>query len=495
MPKPEQRRKKGIAASIRDLFRARDCLNLRNVRLKHLKYMLIFPLAPVFANMQKALFSDSLYFFGLDAMTLTGSAYCFGAGMFFALARPRAIAKNARILAAATAVFFVSWVIMPESRTSVLTAMFFAAGLGGCAAYASFAYTFILNNTERFLGASGISLFFALNQLDYGLNLISGIFARSYLTVLVAGTCICLMLYKKDDFSDVEEKPRPALNPPLLLALYFFVAHYFVEIFYTYLPGSSARHTIILNGAVGILVVFLGIALQFATRRSIWNMCNLFFIAIIATYVLCFMPEGSAFRSAARFLHGFEQMGYIAAYYLLGCVFKKHGDFGIFRLCLITILPVSMLSYLIPGVIAAYAPSRLPLAGTLVSSLVFIVFILMSPAYFKYLFFADWSDDFHGIDMNAAGDAARDEKHSAELEHCGLSPREKEVALLLLQGKNAKHIAEKLEISTNTVNFHIKNLYKKVGISARSELFARFGSKDPEFENGEKRAGPGRKVN
>ena len=71
-------------------------------------------------------------------------------------------------------------------------------------------------------------------------------------------------------------------------------------------------------------------------------------------------------------------MGYIAAYYLLGCVFKKHGDFRIFKLCLVTILPVSMLSYVIPGIFASYAPT-LPLAATLTSGAVFILFILMSP--------------------------------------------------------------------------------------------------------------------
>jgi DNA-binding CsgD family transcriptional regulator len=293
------------------------------------------------------------------------------------------------------------------------------------------------------------------------------------LTALVAGSCACLFLYRTRDFAVAENKPKATLYPALKLTLYFFVAHYFVEIFYTYLPGASMPNAMVANGTVGILVVCLAVALQFITKRSIWNMCNLFFLAEIGTYILYFMPEGSALRSFARFLHGFEQMGYIAAYYLLGCVFKKHGDFRIFKLCLVTILPVSMLSYVIPGIFASYAPTLLPLAATLTSGAVFVVFILMSPAYSKHLFFAEWSDDFYGVDMAEAGQKI---KQSGMLEGLNLSPREKEVASLLLQGQSAKDIAKKLEITISTANFHIKNLYKKLNIGSRSELFARFAS-------------------
>jgi DNA-binding CsgD family transcriptional regulator len=471
--KAEQSMGKSIPTSFFELIRSKDNINIRNVRLDHLQYMLIFPLAPVFANMQGTLFGDSIRLFGLDAMTLTGSAYCIGAGALFAFSNVKNVAKVSRISAIVTAAAYIPWVMMGESRLSLLLAILFMFFLGGCAACSAFAYTFALNNTERLLGVAAISTFFALNQIDSGLSLLSGFFDKTYLTALVAGSCVCLFLYKANDFTVVGNKPKATLNPAIKLTLYFFVAHYFVEIFYTYLPGASMPHAIVANGAVGILAVCLTVALQLITKRSIWNMCNLFFIAEIGTYILHFMPEGSALRSFARFLHGFEQIGYIAAYYLLGCVFKKHGDFRIFKLCLVTILPVSMLSYIIPGIFAAYTPELLPLAATLTSGAVFILFILMSPAYSRHLFFTEWSDDFYGTDMDDAGQRI---EQSGTLEGLGLSPREKEVASLLLQGQSAKDIAKELEITVSTVNFHIKNLYKKLNIGNRSELFARFAS-------------------
>ncbi|MGI6751568.1 MAG: helix-turn-helix transcriptional regulator [Anaerovoracaceae bacterium] len=475
MPKAAKNTGKGFAAYFLALLRSKDNINIRNVRLSHLKYMLIFPLAPVFANMQGVLFSDSIQLFNLDAMTLMGSAYCVGAGALFAFTNTRNMVLFARVSALTTAAFFTIWLFMTESLSSLLVAISFMFALGGCAACASFAYTFTLNNTERLLGAAAISLFFAFNQIISGLNLLSGIFDKTYLAALILGTCVCLFLYRTGDFLVIEKRPKASLNPALKLTLYFFIAHYFVEIFYTYLPGASSPTAMIANGTVGILVVCLAVVLQLATKRSVWNMCNIFFIAMICTYGLYFMPEESLLRSFARYIHGFEQMGYIAAYYLLGCVFKKHGDFRIFKLCLVTILPISMISYVIPGTISTYMPELLPITATLTSGAVFIIFILLSPAYSKYLFYAEWSDDFQSIDMIGIH---RKVEESNILDKLNLTPREKEVVVLLLNGKDAKQIASELDISVHTANFHIKNLYKKLGISNRSELFARLSLQD-----------------
>ena len=91
------------------LLRSKDNINIKNLRTKYLKYMLIFPLAPVFANMQGALFSDSISLLGLDAMTLMGSAYCIGAGALFALTNTKNMAMISRISAMATAAAYMVW--------------------------------------------------------------------------------------------------------------------------------------------------------------------------------------------------------------------------------------------------------------------------------------------------------------------------------------------------------------------------------------------------
>ncbi len=55
-------------------------------------------------------------------------------------------------------------------------------------------------------------------------------------------------------------------------------------------------------------------------------------------------------------------------------------------------------------------------------------------------------------------------------ERYGLSPRERELILLVLQGRNNSEIAETLFISVSTVKSHLSNIYEKFGVKNRYEL-------------------------
>lgn len=54
-----------------------------------------------------------------------------------------------------------------------------------------------------------------------------------------------------------------------------------------------------------------------------------------------------------------------------------------------------------------------------------------------------------------------------------LSPREKEVLPLILEGKSNKEIAEKLFIEISTVKKHVERILNKTGMSNRSELISK----------------------
>jgi DNA-binding CsgD family transcriptional regulator len=68
---------------------------------------------------------------------------------------------------------------------------------------------------------------------------------------------------------------------------------------------------------------------------------------------------------------------------------------------------------------------------------------------------------------------AQAEKANAE-EHLGLSPREKEVFALMLKNMPLKAIASELGIAFNTVNFHYRSIYRKLGINSKGELFMKY---------------------
>jgi DNA-binding NarL/FixJ family response regulator len=56
-----------------------------------------------------------------------------------------------------------------------------------------------------------------------------------------------------------------------------------------------------------------------------------------------------------------------------------------------------------------------------------------------------------------------------------LTTREKEILQLLVNGLSYKEIAANCFISNETLNSHIKNIYRKLNVHSRSEIAARFG--------------------
>lgn len=64
----------------------------------------------------------------------------------------------------------------------------------------------------------------------------------------------------------------------------------------------------------------------------------------------------------------------------------------------------------------------------------------------------------------------------------GLSPRELEVAMLLVQGIRQDDIAQRLNLSPKTVNTHKSRLFEKIGVQdsiALARMAARYGLMDP----------------
>ncbi len=55
-----------------------------------------------------------------------------------------------------------------------------------------------------------------------------------------------------------------------------------------------------------------------------------------------------------------------------------------------------------------------------------------------------------------------------------LTDREREIAILVLNGHSSRSIAEVIGVTPGTVKIHRKNFYRKLGISTQSELFATF---------------------
>jgi DNA-binding CsgD family transcriptional regulator len=74
------------------------------------------------------------------------------------------------------------------------------------------------------------------------------------------------------------------------------------------------------------------------------------------------------------------------------------------------------------------------------------------------------------LELLASGETAR-RRDAGTLDQ--LTPRELQVALVLAEGHTLREAAAKLFLSPKTVDYHLRHVYRKLGISSRAELGAR----------------------
>lgn len=74
------------------------------------------------------------------------------------------------------------------------------------------------------------------------------------------------------------------------------------------------------------------------------------------------------------------------------------------------------------------------------------------------------------LSPSALNQSTNNPEHSSNIQT--LSPIERKVTTLLLHGYTEKNVADQLDINPNTVHIHVRNIYRKLHIRARKELFS-----------------------
>ncbi len=431
----------------------------QELRSEHIKYMLMFSLAPIFPGMKNSLITDAYPIFGLNSIFLMGISYSIGIGLLFAFVKLETIARYARHLAVLMAFTFVFWLILPIGPFATLAGIIFSLLLGGCSGFQLFGFACALNDTQRLIGAAITSLFCLFFQLFIALVPLGSESGKVFVALQVLVSAGCLTLYNTQDFEHIKNKSIHGHGKKLAPALFFFFAHRAIVFFYSYLPASPSQ---LISGLSGLVVFALCIIIYVAAKFKIWHMCNIFFIGMTGTFILRLLLSSSHGILTASMTQGFSHMGFIASYYLLGLVLNRFVNLRLFKLILAFIFNASLLLHIVPGILAKKAPEMMPLVGTLTTICLFVLFILMMPLISQQLF------------IKVAVQENTQEKHKQLVLNYGFTAREEEVVKCLLKGMTYKQCAAELYISQNTVKFHALNAYRKADVTSRGELMALF---------------------
>ncbi|MDR0469851.1 MAG: helix-turn-helix transcriptional regulator, partial [Peptococcaceae bacterium] len=453
-------------SAVSQLWNTQETLKLSNIRLGHMQYFFAFPLALIFVMSQHFLLQGRADIFGLKFITVGIIAFGFGATVFFPIANIKSMSTLARIASLLAFAGFLPYLFLPEGTISVICAVMLMAGIGGCVSLSSYSSGFVLNNTERFFGSALVLIFSGSVRIWNELFVVPEYIMTGLMGAVAAGLMLSSFFCRSEDFVQ-DYTGRGKYNAGVWLALYIFFSFFITKSFGIHFPAFQMPNSDLIKGSSIMAAVILCLIVQMVFKRSIWTLCNMFFIATIGCYTLDAMGE----HALADVVYGFKETGLLIAFYLIGCVTNRFSDFKMHKRLLFIMMPAIIPIYIIPDLLS-HTEFLYP-ASIGISAALFIVFLLLSPAYSRHLFLADWSDSLYFTDI---AEAKEQVEHTEQLENLSLTPREKEIAAFLLQGAEIRKIAEKLDIKYDTVKYHIKNLYKKSGVSSRVELLIRFGA-------------------
>jgi DNA-binding CsgD family transcriptional regulator len=466
------------------LFQARDELSLRHIRPERWCALLLFPLTIIAGDVRTIDIGFSLLGYETKPLIFV----CYGLGwLVFLFLPPRLIPsvfKGAAVVCAA--LLSMQFLLPPEDGSILGLSCFFAFHFsnGVCAAVGLFSYMFALRNAERLIGILLLELWFiVVDDLLWELPGLPEFMGGGGAAIFAALLIVLAFSSGKEDIPIQELRAASAPDQKKGIKqsgyliffcdiCYFAVGtlHYYLE--YTDTYEFTSMFAIASLVGIGVLLILL-----LRMGRSAIQLWNLFFVLALIAFACQFANTPTSVNVGA-FFYGFgDAIGYIMVQYMIGCVGRRNRSVEFFRVaCIIAFVEYAPCTILLDSSFMLFPVPDQVTAFAIVTAVVCIG-LMMTPVLVKRFFDTDWSEEFQALDMSVYAEQADRASNIDRAEGLGLTPREKEIFTLLLTDMPQKELAATLKISMGTVGFHSKNLYRKLGIQSRTELFTRYSGR------------------
>ena len=467
----------GFDSSIKRFFHTRDELSLINVRWELWSLVLIFPMTVILGDFRY--FNLKIAFAGLQSFELM--LYPLGLGWLVLVFTPkRFIVPLLKTGAVCCAVVLPFQLLLTDEIPKLAVFMAFQFFNGICAACAFSLFCFKLNNVERLFGMSLILFYYSLYYTIYMhfpavqavYKLWGGIVVMAFYLVIV------FLLSKKlkkpvyEDNDIAENANGKGSNIKTIIG--FHIVYYSIMCMINYIESADK---IIFSLPYGLgqftSIVTIVLIMLISNRNSLYIWLMFLAFSLLGLTIVNYNSEAAHFSGSLVYGLG-DGLGYIVIYYLCSGAIKQSKSLKMYRFfCFILFIEYFFISGIFSQLFDRYEGSSHSIAITVVVFLSAFCLLIL-PYLQKKLFSVDWTDGLHLRDLPEYKQGlAKTEEVNAN-DQLDLTEREHEIFTMLMKGMTHKDIAYTLKISYSTVNFHRNNLYHKLDIQNKSELFSKY---------------------
>lgn len=417
--------------------------------------------------------------FGTDIRALMHAVNLLSSAGFIFIIRKEWYVIMARVGAIFIILSMLLYLTVPNTFIQFASVMIVSISLGCVNTSILMPFVFALNNTEKMYAVVGsnvlINIISFFQEANRGNNLRSNqdlIF--SFVIMLIALGAI--LFFKR---SSIEENEKKMSNIPIVNNRIYSIL--VINCLFAILCKGAGKG--ILNITVnhselpllywhycgGFIGCFIFIMLYFVSAKAIIWLGNLAFGCMaIGLLANAFVSQNPHLAILFSLLLGMgNTIGMIIMYYVLGVIGKKYNSMRYIRMSILFIGICGGVSGVIIGrTIHAANSSEVSILVSMLSATILIFLLILSPAFVHKNYFDDWIKDSTHIDV--------DNEELTEFRKYNLSNREIEVCKLLLKGFTLRQISGTLYLSYSTVNTYCTSLYRKLGISSRTELMVMF---------------------
>ncbi len=459
-----------IKESFLDSFRKADDIHASSIRPARLVYFFAYAFELMLFSARGQFLPIGANLFGIKGWTVAHTAHMI-ASLVFILLWSNKFKKLVYISVALMLAGFLPFVFLPMGVPRMLFAILFYIGLGGAVTSARCGYAFAANNAERLAGM--LIMFVSVAVIRFVRSLgAEGIIVTYILPLaLLAALCFCLLRFREDDF-EVKTESTKEDKKGFYWAFAFF-ALYFAFDGYNAALVDGYKNPDFLFFFIGMIIAgsFMFVAIT-KLRLNTWHIWNVFFIASFCMGLFAaFAPELGTEKPQYLF-GGLSMIGWPLCIYTLGCAQRRFASYKLLKRCTLVYVILSPIITISSDLVESFAPNTLPIVSMLFILFFGIAFLMVSPFSYKHLFSAVWISDIYKIDMSLIKEKVEEKDKFSGYQ---LTPRQKEIAVLLLAAKTRRQIAGELVLSESTVKMHTSELYRRLNISSKTELFRLFG--------------------